>query len=197
MKKKKILGIIVLLIIISIGGIFLKKNIKEDKKKEQESSQVKGTMYYELEDRFIYIHGLNSIKFTYNNETKELKEWFKKDNDFLNKFIKELELVNSANDGGTNIYLDGGTKSFNSENMVVIVCKKIDNDGYNNNIHIGKNLKYENDVCNKERKNIKNGNISESELNDINNRIIKYFKSSNAEYDNLGFNYVEIGRAHV
>jgi len=159
MKKKYILiflVIIVLAIIVVCGFLnkkFDNKNVREDKTHEEENSQIKGEMYYELEDRYIYSHGLNSIKFTYNNETKELKEWFKKDKNFLDKFIKELELSDSTNDGGTNIYIDGDTKSFDLEEVIVIVCKRIDNIGYNNNIHIGKNLKYENDVCNKARKN--------------------------------------------
>lgn len=37
---------------------------------------------------------------------------------------------------------------FELDDVVVIVCKKImGTDGVYNNIHIGKNLKYENDVC--------------------------------------------------
>lgn len=160
MKKKEVLiflGIVLLAVLVSCGVVFLNKkfenkNVKENKRTEQESSQVKGNMYYELKDRYIYSHGLNSIKFTYNNETKELKEWFKKDKNFLDKFIKALETMGEYNDGGTIMYKDGGTKLFNLDDMVVIVCKRIDNDGYNNNIHIGKNLKYENDVCYMPRK---------------------------------------------
>lgn len=155
MKKKEVLiflGIVLLIVFVSCGVAFLNKNVKENKTSEQESSQAKGNVYYELEDRYIYSHSLNSIKFTYNNETKELREWFKKDKNFLDKFIKALETMGEYNDGGTIMYKDGGTKLFNLDDMVVIVCKRIDNDGYNNNIHIGKNLKYENDVCYMPRK---------------------------------------------
>lgn len=33
--------------------------------------------------------------------------------------------------------------------------------------------------------------VTIDKLNDINNKIIEYFQSSNAEYDNLSFNYVD------
>ncbi len=35
------------------------------------------------------------------------------------------------------------------------------------------------------------------ELNDVNNKIIEYFQSSNAEYDNLSFNYVDVTNKKV
>ena len=37
----------------------------------------------------------------------------------------------------------------------------------------------------------KNTNISEEQLNNINDKIIAYFSSDNAEYNNLSFNYVD------
>lgn len=36
-----------------------------------------------------------------------------------------------------------------------------------------------------------NSLVTANELNEINNKIIKYFQSSNVEYDNLSFNYVD------
>ncbi|MGM9876956.1 MAG: hypothetical protein ACI310_07020 [Bacilli bacterium] len=37
----------------------------------------------------------------------------------------------------------------------------------------------------------KNANISEEQLNNINDKIIAYFSSDNVEYNNLSFNYVD------
>ena len=37
----------------------------------------------------------------------------------------------------------------------------------------------------------KNTNVSEEQLNNINDKIIAYFSSNNAEYNNLSFNYVD------
>ena len=37
----------------------------------------------------------------------------------------------------------------------------------------------------------KTANISEEQLNNINDKIIAYFSSDNAEYNNLSFNYVD------
>ena len=37
----------------------------------------------------------------------------------------------------------------------------------------------------------KNTNVSEEQLNNINDKIIAYFSSDNAEYNNLSFNYVD------
>ena len=37
----------------------------------------------------------------------------------------------------------------------------------------------------------KTANVSEEQLNNINDKIIAYFSSDNAEYNNLSFNYVD------
>lgn len=155
MKKKDIIlffGVILVIIVLIGGTVTLYKghdNIDIENDNDSNNLLITSKLYYELEDRYIYTHDLDSIAFTYNNETKELKDWFKNDKTFLAKFLNTLEWKNTANDGGTSIYYDGGTKSFELDDVVVIVCKKITGtDGvYNNNIHIGKNLKYENDVC--------------------------------------------------
>lgn len=39
--------------------------------------------------------------------------------------------------------------------------------------------------------------VSTDELNDVNNQIIEYFSSSNVEYDNLSFNYVDLTNKKV
>lgn len=100
--------------------------------------------YYFLPNRIVYTHNLDEIEFSYNNETKELKEWFNKDNNFLDKFLQSLEFQTSFDDGGTTIYRDGGTKKFNYEDLTIIVCHRLDG---NNNIHIGQNLEYNGNVC--------------------------------------------------
>lgn len=44
--------------------------------------------------------------------------------------------------------------------------------------------------CSKTANN-KTANVSEEQLNNINDKIIAYFSSDNAEYNNLSFNYVD------
>ncbi len=39
--------------------------------------------------------------------------------------------------------------------------------------------------------------VSEAELNKVNNQIIEYFSSENGEYDNLSFNYVDLTNKKV
>lgn len=139
MKKKNILvlifTILVILGFITLTLLLIKGNSKPNKK-QNEKQEYSAQIYYELEDRNIYFHGLNSIKFTYNNETKELKEWFKKDRNFLNKFLNSLEYEATM--------LDGGSKIYNHNDNKVIVCHTLDK---NYNIHIVKDLITSKDVC--------------------------------------------------
>lgn len=118
MKNKDIilfLGVILVIIVLIGGTVTLYKghdNIDIENDNNSNNLLITSKLYYELEDRYIYTHALDSIVFTYNNETKELKDWFKNDKTFLAKFLNTLEWENTANDGGTSIYYDGGTKSF-------------------------------------------------------------------------------------
>ncbi len=42
-----------------------------------------------------------------------------------------------------------------------------------------------------------NTEVSETELNKVNEQIIEYFSSENVEYDNLSFNYVDLTNKKV
>lgn len=102
------------------------------------------TSYYKLDDRTIYLHNLDNINLNYNNDTKELKSYFEEDKNFLDKLLNILKLENTANDGGTEIYKNGEEKSFNNDDIRVIVCNTI---AGNKNIHIGEKLDYSGKVC--------------------------------------------------
>lgn len=139
-----LIGVIAIFGVV-IGTIFLNHHEEEDLPLimdtplvEVEDNIIKP--YVVLKDRIIYTHNLNDIKYGY----RELKDWFKNDDEFLEKFLKQLEFVSSYDDGGSSVYRDGGTKAFNYQDLTIIVCHTLDG---NNNIHIGQNLKYTGSVC--------------------------------------------------
>ena len=139
MKKRNsiilVFTIVLILGFITLAVLLIKGNSKSNKEQNEKQAD-KAQVYYELDDRIIYIHGLKSIKFTYNNENIELKEWFKKDRNFLNKFINNLEYEATM--------LDGDSKVYNYTDNKVIVCHTLDK---NYNIHIVKDLDTSVDVC--------------------------------------------------
>ena len=151
--KKKILYIILFLIIILL--LFIIYSSKEKKKQEEITSklfkvtlkttnEVDPEIYYEFDDRYIYIHKIKKVKFTYDTETKELKKWLKNDPDFLEKMINELNKITTTDDKTKLIYYDGGTTEYRDGDINIIVCNTLDG---NKNIHIGKNLTDKNMVC--------------------------------------------------
>lgn len=149
MKNKKIIIPLVIVIVIAIIPLTIILTKKSEKNgptplPEELQTNEKIKPYLTLADRIIYTHELDNISFTYKNETKELKDWFQDNPNFLEEFLNYLEFETSYDDGGTSVYRDGGTKSFNYEDLTIIACHRLDG---NNNIHIGRNLKYTNSVC--------------------------------------------------
>lgn len=139
MKKKRIIiistSVILLVVIIAMLIIYKAKEVNKNIK-SLNNDKIK--MYYQLEDRYIYSHELKEIKLTYKNNTRELKDWLKEDKDFLNKYLSEIRTDEHIG------YDDGGTTIFETADFNIIVCNVM---GINKNIHIGKNLKYEGEVC--------------------------------------------------
>ena len=148
-KSKIVLGCLLLGLVITIILIIIfvhnsnNKEIDEPQLFKEITYKGKTTpnLYYELEDRYIYVYDkINSIKFTYNKETKELKDWFKNDKDFINKFVNELEkLTKEKNE------FDGGSITYQDGNIGIVVCNTLDK---NLNIYIGKDLNYQKAGCN-------------------------------------------------
>lgn len=157
MNKKKIVIVVTLITLVIVLKI-LTTTIHHNNLKADISNKIKANnayveniypnikKYYELPDRYIYLHDIDSINFTYKNQTKELKDFFQEDENFLEKFLEELKYLGMYRDGGTIYYEydDGGTAYLENSNYSIIACNTIDG---NRNIHIGKKLRYEGVIC--------------------------------------------------
>ncbi len=147
MREKIIFGLITIILILGMAGVYfcIKKEPEDNNAKMFEvtyNGSYSPQIYYDLPDRYIYTHDMiDSIKFTYNNETKELSSWFQENDNFLDIFLAEIKknsknVVVSPYDGGSTEYHDG--------NIGIVVCHTFDN---NINIVIGKNLDWKTASC--------------------------------------------------
>lgn len=107
----------------------------EDSKKCNNKAEI----YFEEENRNIYVYCLDKINIIKNNEKIELKEYLKTDKEaidfILGSFTKE----------SYGSYDDGGSKLYSGEDFNILKCHTIDN---NNDIYIGnKNMGYFNSFC--------------------------------------------------
>ena len=103
----------------------------------------KPKLYYQYDDRKIYTYCLNKVELIIDNKTIELKDYLK--NNTLDSLIKELELISSLYDGGTNVYNDGGSKRITNNGITLIKCNTIDG---NRDIYIGNNdMQYKSNFC--------------------------------------------------
>lgn len=169
---------------ILIGLIFIAIITNKDLKKNTQQSKLFNNitfnssenpyMYYELEDRYIYTRDMiDTISFTYNNETKELSSWFQEEKDFLNIFLAEIARVSSKVIENPN---DGGTKEYHDGNIGIVVCHTYDN---NINIILGKNLDYKKADCYSGKKIL----VKEKAKND---KVLKIIDKSKY-YDNIDY----------
>lgn len=113
-----------------------------------------------------------------------------KDNEKLNGIYNKIgEYFGNDNTDRSNLstyYID------TEKNIVVVVLADNSNEKQE---EFKKNIKVDFEYLKfvKGGSNIKSNDlISVDELNNINNKIIEYFRSDNVEYDNLSFNYVDI-----
>ena len=103
----------------------------------------KPRLYYQYDNRKIYTYCLNKVELIIDNKTIELKDYLK--NNTLDSLIKELELISSLYDGGTNVYNDGGSKRITNNGITLIKCNTIDG---NKDIYIGnKDMQYKSNFC--------------------------------------------------
>ena len=103
----------------------------------------KPKLYYQYDNRKIYTYCLNNVELIIDNKTIELKDYLK--NNTLDSLIKNLELISSYYDGGTNIYNDGGSKRITNNGITLIKCNTIDG---NKDIYIGnKDMQYKYNFC--------------------------------------------------
>ena len=202
-KSEKILLGLLLIILISIG-IIIYINKKQNGKLSiiNEIEDNDPILYYRLSDKNIYLHGASDVYFKYNNQEKRLNKWFLEDDNFLDKFLKSLKYNATANDGGTDLYdggtilyRDGGTKEINDGSINVFNCNTLEG---NQDIHIGKNLRYEGDVCK-----IKKEVVSKENLGDVKSIYMVYPKdqgcNDNLEvfYENASHRYLKIPCAMI
>lgn len=175
------LGVILVLIISFVVIAFFNKH-EGELIITDEIDNNEAILYYRLDNSNIYLHGINNIYFKYNNLEKKLSDWFLEDDKFLDKFLDTLEYVTVTYDGGTILYRDGGTKVFQDGNINVFKCNTLDG---NKDIHIGKDLVYDGDVCR-----IKSEEVIKENLGDVVNITTLYPKSGNCN-DNLEEFYVD------
>lgn len=132
MKKKNIIIIAIIVVALVCIPIILIMFQKENTE----------NTYYTIKNRHIYLHDLKSVKINYKNETKELKDWLKEDEQIFWEYLSTLRDDKSIKHLS---YDDGGTEVFETPDYNIIVCNKIDG---NYNIHIGKNIDiHSNGVC--------------------------------------------------
>lgn len=135
--------IILSLLIICLVGCKKKEEIVE-KKEDIISYTTNGDtspyLYCETKDRYIYTHdNIDSIMFTYNNQTKELCEWLKEKRYFND--VLRYELSNVSTNIVTNPN-DHVTKEYHVGDLVVVFCMY-----GNTNIIIGEDLDYVTAKC--------------------------------------------------
>ena len=138
---KLILGTIFVILVMGATIIYNLEEPQAKSKKRTNNTNV--SLYYSTDKQDIYAHNLDNIKFTYQNETKELSTWLDGNSKFLNIFISELKKEKPVA-----VYKDGGTKAYLKEDLTYIICHTTDG---NSDIHIGRKLEYDNLVCRMEK----------------------------------------------
>ncbi len=160
----KILTCIIIFLVGVIGGVLLEKSMLTVKKEEKEDNNTNEKVvsiydiepivkeYSTIDKSKVYLYNTNEIEIKKDNENIKLSEYLKsyKNRDDLFKSIeKELELVNSLNDGGTNIYKSKDNSMFNKD-ITIIKCNTTEG---NKDIYIGEYMNtttaFENGACNK------------------------------------------------
>lgn len=141
--KYLILGISIFVIVFAIGLkitliILNQDTIKTDVTYEIIENNTKEINLYLSKERNYYLYSLDEVKVTYQNETKPLKDW-------LNELSLETLLEGFKKENNK----DGGTILYTSNNINILVCHKLLEEGkYNNDVYIGnKNMVYKEEFC--------------------------------------------------
>ena len=142
--KRVLIGVCaVLMIAFLVYQIYNKQDISNQEEKTVLyepvlSDTLESVLYYE-NDRKYYLYGLEEVMVTYQDETKQLKE-------FLSDGVSIEDLTfqmkhNSAYDGGSTLY--------RNDDVSILVCHRIiPSGGYNEDVYIGNiDMGYEKGFC--------------------------------------------------
>mgnify|MGYP001865988449 FL=1 len=142
--KRVLIGICaVLMIAFLVYQIYNKQDISNQEEKTVLyepvlSDTLESVLYYE-NDRKYYLYGLEEVMVTYQDETKQLKE-FLSDGVSIEDLTFQME-HNSAYDGGSTLY--------RNDDVSILVCHRIiPSGGYNEDVYIGNSdMGYEEGFC--------------------------------------------------
>ena len=142
--KRDLIGVCaVLMIAFLVYQIYNKQDISNQEEKTVLyepvlSDTLESVLYYE-NDRKYYLYGLEEVMVTYQDETKQLKE-FLSDGVSIEDLTFQME-HNSAYDGGSTLY--------RNDDVSILVCHRIiPSGGYNEDVYIGNiDMGYEKGFC--------------------------------------------------
>lgn len=142
--KRVLIGVCaVLMIAFLVYQIYNKQDISNQEEKAVLyepvlSDTLESVLYYE-NDRKYYLYGLEEVMVTYQDETKQLKE-FLSDGVSIEDLTFQME-HNSAYDGGSTLY--------RNDDVSILVCHRIiPSGGYNEDVYIGNiDMGYEKGFC--------------------------------------------------
>lgn len=142
--KRVLIGVCaVLMIAFLVYQIYNKQDISNQEEKAVLyepvlSDTLESVLYYE-NDRKYYLYGLEEVMVTYQDETKQLKE-FLSDGVSIEDLPFQME-HNSAYDGGSTLY--------RNDDVSILVCHRIiPSGGYNEDVYIGNiDMGYEKGFC--------------------------------------------------
>jgi len=151
-KRTKIMSIIIIMFILLnvVSEITLKENnntLIEVKPQITEKKEITKSVIVDGIDYSytIYYYGIEKATIKINNEKLDLADSLAENKITIDKIIEDLKKYDELNDGGTEIYKDGGTKKYLTDNYTIIKCNTLEG---NKDIYIGnKDMEYEEDFC--------------------------------------------------
>lgn len=149
-RTKVIIIIIIVFIIINIvSEITLKENsnlIEIIPQIKEEKEITKSVIVDKIDSSYIiYYYGIEKAIINLNNEKLDLADSLVENKITLEELLEDLKKSNELNDGGTEIYKDGGTKKYLTDSYTIIKCNTLEG---NKDIYIGdKDMEYEEAFC--------------------------------------------------
>lgn len=160
MKKGKSLDLLLFFLLgIGVGIAFGMSSvllIRQNKKEETveysyevvllDSCDTEEKLYYQEQDKNIYLYCINSIKVKDRNNLLELKNYVQNNPDELETMMEQMTIVTQYEDGGTILYRDENQLS--EEGFSILNCSTLMG---NKDIYIGpKDMKFEEGFCQSE-----------------------------------------------
>lgn len=157
-KNKKSVELVLFFVLgIGVGIAFGMSSallIRQNSKKEEKEYRYETTtlttcekekLYYQDDDKNVYLYCLNSIKVKEGGNLLELKNYIQDYPNELENMIKEMTVIATFYDGGSILYRDDGKLS--EKGFSILKCSTIEG---NKDIYIGsRDMQYENGFCSK------------------------------------------------